>query len=215
MENNQNNQNNQNKEEVTISKEQIEKFLATKEGQDFLQPKLDSFLATKEGQDFLQPKLDSFFSKGLSTWKENNLTKIVEDEIVKRKPEETPEQKRIRELEEKLNAQEKNAFLSNLKTKATKELNSKGLPSELTDFMLYDSEEVMRDSINNFENVFKAYVDKAVDTRLKGTGKTPNTGQKTGFNEKAMTKEKLLSMSLTESTEFYNQNPELFRKLMK
>ena len=54
---------------------------------------------TKEGQRFIQPDLDRYFTKGLESWKEKNLEKIVDEEISKRNPEQSDEQKRISALE--------------------------------------------------------------------------------------------------------------------
>lgn len=173
-----------------------------------------AFLDTEEGKALIQPKLDSHTTKGLETFKAKTLPKLVEEEVAKRNPEETPEQKRIRELEEKLNAQEVNTFKAELKSKTVNELTSKGLPVELSAMLEFDSEETMRDSIKQFEDIFRSYVDKAVDGRLKESGKTPTGQQNNGIDPKVMTKEKLLKMSTKESTEFFNKHPDIFRKLM-
>jgi len=205
-------------DEVKVTFEDVKKFMeenkATQEVLDFTKTNAQAYLETEDGKKFLQPKLDSFFSKGLETWKEKTLPTIIEDEIKKRNPEETPEQKRIRELEDKINNQEKANLKIKLNAQTTKELSDRGLPTGLVDYLNFETEEVMRDSINKLDEMFKPFVDKAVETRLKDTGKTPKGKQETGFDEKTMTKEKLLAMSTKESTEFFNQNPELFRQLM-
>lgn len=175
---------------------------------------VESFLKTSEGKKFIQPKYDTFFSNGLKTWKEKTLPTLIDEEIAKRNPEETPEQKRIRELEEKLNAQERNATVSQLKASTLQTLSEKELPSELVDLLPFESEEVTRNSVDKFEKMFKKYVDTTVEKRLKSQGKTPQAKQENGFESTDMTKDKLLSMSVAESTAFYNENPELFRKIM-
>ena len=59
---------------------------------------INVYLDSQEGAKLLQPRLDSYFSKGLQTWKDNNLNKLIDEEVAKRNPGETPEQKEIREL---------------------------------------------------------------------------------------------------------------------
>ena len=54
---------------------------------------LESYLDSEEGKKLLQPRLDKYFTKGLETWKANNLKKEVEAEINKRFPPETEEAK--------------------------------------------------------------------------------------------------------------------------
>lgn len=205
-------------DELKVTFEDVKKFMeenkATQEVLDFTKTNAQAYLETEDGKKFLQPKLDSFFSKGLDTWKEKSLPTVIEDEIKKRNPEETPQEKRIRELEDKISKQEKDKIKMELNTLTTKELSNKGLPAGLVDYLNFDTEEVMRDGISKVNEMFKPFVDKAVETRLKDTGKTPKGKQETGFDEKTMTKEKLLAMSTKESTEFFNQNPELFRQLM-
>ena len=80
---------------------------------------IDAYLATEQGKKFIQPKLDRYFNKGLESWKTNHLETLVNDEISKRYPAETPEMKRIRELEQKLEAQSK----ENLRKELTLKLN--------------------------------------------------------------------------------------------
>lgn len=205
-------------EELKITFEDVKKFMDdnkdTKKVLDLQKGYIQPYLDTEEGKKFLQPKLDSFFSKGLESWKEKTLPTILEEEIKKRNPEETAEQKRIRELEDKINNQEKANLKIKLDAQTTKELSNKGLPVGLVDYLNFDTEEVMRDSIVKLEEMLKPFVDKAVELRLRDTGKTPKGKQETGFDEKAMTRDKLLAMSTKESTEFFNQNPELFRQLM-
>src|SRR5690606_40465389 len=52
---------------------------------------IDQLAKDEVFQKWLQSEKDRHFSKGLETWKENNLSSIVEEEIKKRYPEETEE----------------------------------------------------------------------------------------------------------------------------
>lgn len=66
------------------------------------------FLETDEGKKFLQPILDGNFTKGLDTWKKNNLEKEVQKLYDEKHPPETEADKRLRELEKKLQERDEN-----------------------------------------------------------------------------------------------------------
>ena len=77
--------------------------LSNKVKLSFLTPEnVNGFLETTEGKQLIQPKMDSYFSKGLDTWKNNNLQKLIDEEVSRRNPAETPEQKAIRELQQQM-----------------------------------------------------------------------------------------------------------------
>ena len=64
---------------------------------------------------WLSSEKDRHFSTSLNTWKENNLSKEVEKEISKRYPAETEEQKKLRDLELKLQAMEQESKMKEIK----------------------------------------------------------------------------------------------------
>lgn len=172
---------------------------------------LESFLDGEEGKKLLQPKLDKYFTKGLETWKANNLKKELEAEINKRFPAETEEAKKLRELQEKLENMEKQATREKMKNNAVKVLNEKGLPVGLADYFHADSEESMAEIINALEGMWKNNMEAAVNAKIKG--KTPPAGN-SNKEPSGMTKEKLLKMPMSERVKFFNENKEEFEKLM-
>ena len=92
-----------------MNKEQVLAFL--KENPEIINELITpevvgGFLEGEQGKKFLQPKMDAYFTKGLESWKANSLDKLINEEIKKRFPNETPEMKRIMELEQKLANQE-------------------------------------------------------------------------------------------------------------
>lgn len=119
---------------------------------------VEGFLETKEGKQLLQPKLDKYFSKGLETWKEKNLDALVEEKYKEKNPEETEEQKRIRLLEEKLNNAEKDNKRKDLLKKATDLASEKGLPKSLVDHFIGDDEETTTENLTNLENTLSEWV---------------------------------------------------------
>jgi hypothetical protein len=66
---------------------------------------VNEFLSTEEGQKLIQPMMDKHTTDGIKTYRKNQFDKEVKaavaSEILKINPTETPEQKRIRELEDK------------------------------------------------------------------------------------------------------------------
>lgn len=156
--------------ETNKENEEVKNFVGSFINED----RVNSFLETENGKKILQPKMDSFFSKGLETWKTNNLTKIVDDEVKKKTTNETPEQKMIRELQERLDAKEKAEAKANLVNKATKTASEKKLPVELVDFFLGHDEETTNKNLQNFETIFKKHVDEMVNERVKKNGYTPS-----------------------------------------
>jgi len=173
---------------------------------------VEAFLGTDEGRKILQPKLDKHFTKGLETWKANNLQSLIDEEINKKFPPETKEQKRLRELEQKLAAIEKEKLVATIKAEAMKELTSKGLPVGIADYFVTDNLETTRDRINTFAEEFAKAVKTEVDNRLRTMGGTPkNHGS---GSSGTLTKEQLLEMDYNERVKFYNENPEEFQRIM-
>lgn len=66
------------------------------------------FLETDEGKKFLQPILDGNFTKGLDTWKKNNLEKEVQKLYDEKHPPETETDKKLLELQKKLDERDEN-----------------------------------------------------------------------------------------------------------
>jgi hypothetical protein len=175
---------------------------------------VEVFLNSEEGRKMLQPKMDKHFSKGLETWKQNNLQGLIDEKVKELNPTETEEQKQLRALEDKLTAMEQEKNLASMKANATRELGSKGLPVGMADLLVADSQEVTRDRINMFEAEFKNAVKEEVAKRLKETGGTPNNSNNADNKNKGMTKDKLLKMNYNERLAFYSENKELFNSIM-
>lgn len=137
---------------------------------------VEGFLDTREGQKLLQPRLDRNFSKGLETWKEKNLDELIEEEVKKRNPEETPEQKRIRELEEKIQKAEKESQRERLMNKAVSHASEKGLPTDIVSFFIGEDEDSTMTNLATLEEKYQAAVEKAVNQKFKENGTDFNLG---------------------------------------
>lgn len=139
--------------------------------------RVNSFLETEDGKKVLQPKIDSHFTKGLETWKTNNLEKLINEEVTKRNPQETPEQKQIRELTERLNNKETAERRQVVKNHALTHANNKKLPVDIIDFFLGDNEEITTTNLTKLEEVLNNHIATAVEERLKGGYKPPAGGK--------------------------------------
>ena len=122
----------------------------------------------------LKSLIDSERDKGIEGFKKNGMQKIVESEILKRiNKEETPEQKRIRELEERLNKVDKEKAKAEMVAKYKDTLTEKNIPSKLIDFVLGEDEETTNANISLFEDSMKTYIDTQVQERLNSGYKPP------------------------------------------
>ena len=129
----------------------------------------ENYLGNSEGQKLMQPKLDKYFNKGLETWKQNNLEKLIDEEIAKRYPEETPEMRKIKELEQKFAEKEREAVRKELTIKAQQLASDKGLQTDLATYFIAENEELTIENIEKFDSAYKSHLDNAVIERTKGT----------------------------------------------
>jgi len=143
---------------------------------------VEKFISTEEGKKWLSKQNDSFFSKGLETWKKNNLEKLINDEVAKRNTE-TPEQKQIRELTERLNKKEAEEKRQMLINKGLLKMDEKKLPKELIEFFVSNDtengEQITYKNLETLEKVFNTHIEAAVKARL-GEGYKPPTGNGSG-----------------------------------
>lgn len=138
--------------------------------------RVNSFLDGDQGWPILQPRFDKQFSKSLDTWKNNNLQKIIDDEIRNRFPDETPEAQRMREMEQKIANMEKEKLFSNMRNLAITEGNELGLPTALAASCVCDTEEETRAKVKQMEVEFKSAIEKEVEARMS-KGYRPKGGQ--------------------------------------
>lgn len=164
--------------------EELKKFLEAnkdnKEIQDYLKglfpltPEgVTAFLATEDGKKILQPKLDTHFTKSLETWKEKTLPTLLDEEIKKKFPDETEEQKRLRNLEDELTKERQARIKSELVNKATTLATEKGLPVDLIAYFVGQDEETTIANIGNLETVYQKHLQDAVEAKFKENGRTP------------------------------------------
>lgn len=126
-----------------------------------------------EKNDIFKSYRDSFYTKGLETWKANNLKKLVDEEIAKVNPQETSEQKKIRELEQRLNEEAAARKKESLKNLAIKKLSEKKLPVDIVDNLIGSDEESTEKTLAAYEQVLESYKKALTEQLLKNNGREP------------------------------------------
>lgn len=138
---------------------------------------VEGFLDTDEGKKVLQPRLDQNFTKGLNSWKENNLSKLVDDKVKELYPEETEEQRRIRSLEQDLENQRKEYQREKLMNKAVSHASEQGLPTEVVSYFIGEDEDSTMKNLETFKETYDKAVQNAVEGKFKEGGREIPQGE--------------------------------------
>ena len=118
-----------------------------------------------EVKAYYQSSLDSGIGKGVASFKEKTLPKIIEEEVKKASNKnKSPEQLKIEELEQKLIQIEKDKAKAEMSSKYTKVLSEKGLSSDLLTFILGADDETTDKNIETITNI----INNNVSERVKG-----------------------------------------------
>ncbi|MEG7335665.1 DUF4355 domain-containing protein [Bacillus sp. 0102A] len=145
--------------------------------------KVNGFLDTEEGKRLIQPRLDSHFTKGLDTWKANNLDALVDAKVKELYPEETEEQKRIRKLEKELKDQKTAAQREKLLNKAVSYASEKQLPADVVEFFIGEDEESTMKNLGAFEEKYNAALQKAIESKFQENGRDVQSGSNETTNQ--------------------------------
>ena len=126
-----------------------------------------------EGNAILKAERDRHHNQGLEKWQKNNLDKLYSERYAKENPEETPEQKRLKEIEIKLAEADRRAAIAEQKSATLKTFTEKGLPADLMAVNFLGDEETAANSFAIMER-FKANAEQAKATNLlKDNGRVP------------------------------------------
>ena len=144
--------------------------------------RVTAYLNTDSGKKLMQPKLDSYFSKGLETWKTNNLDKLVSDKVKELYPEADPKDTELAAVKAELEKMKSESLRKDLTNKALKIANDKGLPADLVDFFIGADEKATNANIAKFEKAFTDSVGSAVQKKLKDSSYVPPEGDDTSVD---------------------------------
>lgn len=163
--------------EANKENEDVKKFI----GGFYAPEKLNSFLDSPDGLKIIQPRLDKYHTRGLESWKANNLNSLIESEITKRNPALTEEQKRIKKLEDEIAAEK----LANKRNSITQTLSAKlaefKLPIKLAKYFVAEDEEASLANLTEFKTEIDALIENKIKDEFKIHGrtfKTPSSGTK-------------------------------------
>lgn len=132
-----------------------------------------TFLDTEDGKKILQPRLDSYFTKGLETWKSNNISKLIDEEVKKRFPETDPKDVEMKKLQAQIEQMQQENLREKLKSKAVTVAGEKKLPIQLVEYLIGKDEETTLGNLKTFEEVFNGQLQTMVQEKLKDGGIDP------------------------------------------
>lgn len=181
---------NKDKEDVKEYLSEITRIPAEKEKEI-----VSAYLKSTDYISKLNSEKDSHFSKSLKTWQENNLPKMLEEEIHKRFPEETKEQKELREVKAALDKMQNESKREKTTNKILKELSARGLPVELSDHLNIPDEADVEVRLDSIKSLLESSILAEVDKRLKVAPGAPGGKQdKVGGKPIYTTRESLVGI---------------------
>lgn len=122
----------------------------------------------KEIKGYYTSSVDSKVSKGIESWKKNNLEKIVEERIKAKSTEGlTEEQKQLKALTEELERMKLEKEQAELLESNRKKLKDNNLSEELAKYIKADED------IEFFKNLITNSVNAGVQEKIKGNNYTP------------------------------------------
>lgn len=160
------------------------------------------------GKKWLQSLTDTRVTDAIKTYENKTLPKKIEDEIAKRFPAETEDQKQLRNLKQQFERLEAEKQTETLKNKALSIATEKGLPTKLVDYFIGSDEETTVTGLGVLEEVFSLAVQQAVEEKFKQGGRDPKPPGEPG---KALSKEAIEKMTPDE----INANWERIEKFLK
>ena len=159
---------------------------------------VQQFVSTNDdAKKWFDSEKDRHFDKGLNTWMEKTFPTKLEEEIKKRFPDETAEQKENRELKQRIEALEMKEKMALVKDTALKVANEKNIPLSIVDMVLDQDETKTLESLTKFEEAMKEYVQKEVEERLKDGDYTPPAGNGNNNNLNGLSPTQLISRGFT------------------
>lgn len=127
----------------------------------------------EEGKKLFNSLADQRVTKGIESFKANNLQKILDDEIAKRYPPESEEKKKLRELEQSQQALLREIRRKELTNKALQIATEKKLPVKIIDRFIGDDEESTLKNIDLLADVYSKAIEAGVSERFKEGGREP------------------------------------------
>ncbi|MHB9941214.1 hypothetical protein CF065_06165 [Clostridium sporogenes] len=157
----------------------VDEILATSElatkfgGLDMFKQKINT---DKDFKSYIDSLKDTHLSKGLETWKSNNLQNLIDEKIKELYPEEDPKDTELVKLKQEMENMKKEKIKEQLTNKALKIATEKGLPTDLVDYFIGQDLETTNKNLETLEKVFTDKLETTVKERLKDNSYTPPSG---------------------------------------
>ena len=148
---------------------------------------LDAFKSRMNEADFksyMDSEKDKHLTKGIETFKTNNLGALVDAEVLKKYPTKDPNEIAMENMKAEMAKMKTESSRKDLKTNAMKQLSDKKLPTDLVDYFIGVDEASTNENLTKFETMFNAGVTTLVAEKLK-SGYVPPDG-KTGVDPNSM-----------------------------
>jgi len=130
----------------------------------------------KDFKSYIDSLKDTHLSKGLETWKANNLQKLIDEKVKELYPEEDPKDNELAKLKLEMENMKKETLKKELTNKALKVATEKGLPADLVDYFIGQDEESTTKNLETLEKIFTEKLETTVKERLKDNSYTPPAG---------------------------------------
>lgn len=130
----------------------------------------------KEIRGYYASEKDRAVTKGIETFKSNNLQKLIDEELKKKSNEGLSEEAiQLKELQAKFEALEKEKTISELKGKCIKLLTEQGLNAELIDFVFNEDEDIFNSNVERINNILQSSINSKTNEILNNNEYIPPT----------------------------------------
>lgn len=155
--------------------EEVKTYLNSFKVEATLEVFKEKFNSDKDFKAFLDSEKDKHSSKSLETWKSNNLSKLIDEEVKKRFPEQDPKDAELAKLKAEMEQMKQDTLRKELTNKALKVATDKKLPLKLVDYFIGNDEESTTKNLEALEAVFNEKLETMVQDRIKDNSYVPPT----------------------------------------
>lgn len=149
----------------------------------------------KEIRGYYTSEKDRAVTKGIETFKSNNLPKLIDEELKKKSNEGLSEEAiQLKELQAKFEALEKEKTISELKGKYTKLLVEKGLNAELIDFVFNEDEEIFNSNVDKINSIIENSINAKTNEILNNNEYIPPSNGGSNLNRDEEILKKILGI---------------------
>lgn len=149
----------------------------------------------KEIRGYYTSEKDRAVTKGIETFKSNNLQKLIDEELKKKSNEGLSEEAiQLKELQAKFEALEKEKTRSELKGKYTKLLSEKGLSTELVDFVFNEDEEIFNSNVDKINSIIENSINSKTNEILNNNEYIPPSNGGSNLNRDEEILKKILGI---------------------